>query len=147
MITYIVGDIFQSHAQVLVNPVNTVGVMGKGIAKEFKRRYPAMFRQYVADCEQGFAVGQLRLFKTPDKWILNFPTKQHWRNPSKLEYIEAGLKTFVEMYPVEGINSIAFPLLGCGAGELKWETSVKPLMERYLNDLPLDVSVYFYEAN
>ena len=143
VITYVVGSLFQSPAQVLVNTVNTVGVMGKGIAKEFKRIYPDMFRQYQALCEaRRFSVGQLWLYKTPHKWILNFPTKQHWRQPSRVEYIEVGLQKFVDTYSARGITSVAFPALGCGNGELNWDSQVRPVMERYLNKLPVDVFVY-----
>ncbi len=99
MITYIKGNIFDSPAQVLVNTVNTVGVMGKGIAKEFKRIYPDMFVKYRELCEnKKLSVGQLWLYKTTNKLILNFPTKKHWRFPSKTEYIETGLKKFAEIH-------------------------------------------------
>ena len=96
MITYVRGNIFEAPAQTLVNTVNTVGVMGKGIALTFKSIYPEMFRQYVELCDAGeLDIGRLFLYRTSNKLILNFPTKKHWRNPSKLEYIEAGLQTFV----------------------------------------------------
>lgn len=145
MITYVMGDIFESPARVLVNTVNTVGVMGKGIAKQYKEIYPEMFKQYQYLCEkQLFAMGQLWLYKTQNKWVLSFPTKQHWRQPSKLEYIEAGLKKFVATYSEKGITSIAFPALGCGNGDLNWEQQVQPLMEAYLKNLPIDVYIYLY---
>lgn len=145
MITYVNGDLLQSPARVLINTVNTVGVMGKGIAKDFKNIYPEMFQQYQSLCEKGmFNVGQLWLYKTPHKWILNFPTKKHWRQPSKIEYIEAGLRKFVKSHAEKGITSIAFPALGCGNGELDWETQVHPLMEKYLKNLPFDVYIYLY---
>lgn len=145
MITYVKGSLFESPAKVLVNTVNTVGVMGKGIAKTFKEIYPVMFAEYQTICEKGlFQPGKLWLYKTPHKWILNFPTKEHWRNPSKLEYIEEGLKKFVSSYPSQGITSIAFPQLGCGNGELDWETLVQPLMSKYLNNLPIDIFIYLY---
>lgn len=143
MITYVTGDLFHSPAQVLVNTVNTVGVMGKGIAYEFKRIYPEMFVRYRELCEeQRFAIGDLWLYKSPNKWVLNFPTKTHWRYPSKPGYIEAGLKRFRETYSTLGIHSIAFPALGCGNGELDFRTQVQPLMEKYLRGLPIDVFVY-----
>ena len=146
MITYIVGDLFESSAQVIVNPVNVVGVMGKGLAKKFKQAYPDMFKQYKTLCNTGeLDVGKLWLYKAPDKWILNFPTKQHWRQKSKLEYIEAGLKEFVDTYDTLGIQSIAFPMLGCGAGGLDWE-DVRPLMENYLGDLPIEITIYQYNT-
>jgi len=143
MICYVTGDLFSSPAKVLVNTVNTVGVMGKGIALRFKQVYPEMFRQYQTLCEGGqLKIGNLWLYKTPHKWVLNFPTKENWRKPSKPEYIEAGLRKFVASYTAQGITSIAFPRLGCGNGELDWERTVQPLMEAYLDKLPVDIFVY-----
>lgn len=143
MIQYMSGDIFQSERQVLVNPVNTVGVMGKGLALQFKIRFPKMFEEYQALCKSGeFDIGQLHLFRTGTKWILNFPTKKHWRNPAKIEYIEAGLARFIEIYESEKIETIAFPMLGSGLGGLDWETQVKPVMEQYLSDLTLEIEIY-----
>ena len=131
MITYLSGDLFQSPAKVLVNTVNTVGVMGKGIALKFKRIYPEMFEAYRNHCERGhLQIGQLLLYKTPNKWVLNFPTTKHWRNPSRAEYIQAGLWKLRERCSEMGITSIAFPELGCGNGELDFEAQVKPMMER-----------------
>ncbi len=143
MITYVKTNIFESPAQVLVNTVNTVGVMGKGIAKQFKDIYPEMFRQYQIYCERNLLdIGKLWIYKTPHKWILNFPTKKHWRAPSRVEYIESGLQKFVETYVDKDIHSISFPLLGCGNGGLDWESEVKPLMEKYLKDLPIDIFIH-----
>ena len=143
MINYVVCDLFVSPALVLVNTVNTVGVMGKGIAREFKSIYPEMFADYQRLCERNqFSTGELWLYKTSNKWILNFPTKKHWRQPSRPEYIEAGLKKFVETFHRHGITSISFPLLGCGNGELDWESQVRPLMERYLKPLPITVYIH-----
>lgn len=143
MINYVKMDIFESPAQVIVNTVNTVGVMGKGIAKTYKRLYPEMFRQYQVYCEKGLLdIGKLWIYKDEKKWILNFPTKKHWRNPSKIEYIEQGLIKFVDTYKDKGIRSISFPPLGCGNGGLDWESEVKPLMEKYLKDLDIDVLIH-----
>lgn len=142
MFEYIEGNIFDSPAQVIVNTVNTVGVMGKGIALEFKKRYPDMFVAYRSACEKHqLTTGKLMLWRAPDHWILMFPTKQNWRNPSKLEYIEQGLLKFVNTYSERNISSIAFPKLGCGNGELDWNI-VKPLMEKYLKPLPIDIYIY-----
>lgn len=142
MIEYIQGNIFDSPAQVIVNTVNTVGVMGKGLALSFKQRYPEMFKRYRTVCEKKqLTVGKLMLFYEPDHWVLLFPTKENWRNPSKLEYIEKGLIKFVNTYADKNITSIAFPKLGCGNGELSWD-EVKPLMEKYLKPLPIDVYIY-----
>ena len=143
MITYLSGDLFRSPAQVLVNTVNTVGVMGKGIALKFKRIYPEMFEAYRNHCERGnLQIGQLYLYRTGNKWILNFPTKKHWRNPSKVEYIEAGLRKLRSRCSEMGMTSMAFPELGCGNGELDFETQVKPLMEHYLGRLSVPVLIY-----
>ncbi|MEK4847602.1 macro domain-containing protein [Bacillus sp. FSL W8-0183] len=148
MIIYVKGNIFESPAQVLVNTVNTVGVMGKGIAKQFKDIYPEMFEQYQTFCEnKDLDIGKLWIYKSNHKWVLNFPTKKHWRSPSKLEYIEAGLQKFVSTYEEKGITSISFPLLGCGNGGLDWENDVKPLMERYLRPLPIEVYIHLSDNN
>lgn len=143
MILYVQGDLFQSPAQVLVNTVNTVGVMGKGVALQFKRHFPEMYGKYRELCEKGdFNVGSLWLCKSPNKWVLNFPTKRHWRQPSRLEDVESGLRKFVETYSSMGIHSIAFPPLGCGNGQLDFSSQVQPLMEKYLQPLPIEVFVY-----
>lgn len=143
MILYVKGNLFHTPSQVLVNTVNTVGVMGKGIALEFKHLFPDMYRQYRNLCEQGkFKIGTLWLYKSPNKWVLNFPTKQHWRTPSKMAYIEAGLRKFVSVYSTLGIHSIAFPALGCGNGQLDFASEVQPLMEQYLKPLPIEVFIY-----
>jgi O-acetyl-ADP-ribose deacetylase (regulator of RNase III) len=148
MITYVVGNLLESPARVLVNTVNTVGVMGKGIAKDFKTIYPEMFREYQKLCETGqLTVGKLWLYKTPNKWVLNFPTKTTWRQPSRIEYVEGGLKAFVEGYAKQGITSIAFPPLGCGNGELDWERQVRPLMEKCLSKLPIDIFIHLYRRD
>ena len=94
MIEYIEGDLFNSPAQVLVNTVNTIGVMGKGIALSFKKRYPGMFEAYRTACEKHqLMIGKLMLYYAPDHWILLFPTKMNWRNPSKIEYLETSSKS------------------------------------------------------
>lgn len=142
MLTYIKGDIFSSPAQVLVNTVNTVGVMGKGIALEFKNRYPEMFKVYQEICDDNnLEIGNLMLWKKDKRWILLFPTKRHWRSPSKIEYIEKGLEKFVQSYEKLGVESIAFPKLGCGNGGLDWDV-VGPMMEKYLKNLPIQVYIY-----
>ena len=147
MFEYIEGNIFESPAQVIVNTVNTVGVMGKGIALEFKKRYPDMFIAYRAACEKHqLTTGKLMLWRAPDHWVLLFPTKQNWRNPSKIEYIEEGLFKFVSTYAEKNISSIAFPKLGCGNGELDWN-DVRPIMEKYLKPLPIDVYIYLGPKN
>lgn len=142
MIEYIEGDIFNSPAQVIVNTVNTFGVMGKGLALSFKNRYPEMFQSYKHACDKNLLkTGKLMLFYSPDHWILLFPTKENWRYPSKPEYIEAGLVKFVQTYADKNITSIAFPKLGCGNGELDWD-DIRLLMEKYLQHLPIDIYIY-----
>jgi O-acetyl-ADP-ribose deacetylase (regulator of RNase III) len=142
MLTYVSGNLFEAPVQTLVNTVNTVGVMGKGIALTFKEVFPEMFREYRALCERGeLKIGGLHLWRGPTRYVLNFPTKEHWRNPSKIEYIEAGLRSFVRMYERAGIHSVAFPPLGCGNGELDFAV-VRPVMERYLAPLPITVLMY-----
>jgi O-acetyl-ADP-ribose deacetylase (regulator of RNase III) len=142
MIYYREGDLFDSPAQTLVNPVNTVGVMGKGLALSFKERYPDMFAKYKEACDRHLLVpGMLMICRVPHHLVLLFPTKEHWRDPSSLDYIEAGLSKFRETYAEKGITSIAFPKLGCGCGGLHWDI-VRPVMEKYLVNLPIDVYIY-----
>ncbi|MFL7902585.1 macro domain-containing protein [Azospirillum argentinense] len=142
MLVYLRNSLFDSPAQTLVNTVNLEGVMGKGIAAEFKARYPDMFRQYKKACNAGeLKVGGLHLWRGPDKWVLNFPTKTTWRKPSQLSYIIAGLEKFSSTYEEMGITSISFPPLGCGNGQLDW-SEVKPVMESYLRRLPIHVYVH-----
>jgi len=145
MLTYLTTNLFKSPAQTLVNTVNTVGVMGKGIAKSFKQLYPEMYREYRQLCKAGkLNIGKLYIYRTPNKIIVNFPTKKHWRNPSQVEYVEAGLQEFVRIYDKYGISTVSFPQLGCGNGELNWEKQVRPVMERYLKDLPISVYIHLY---
>lgn len=146
MITYKNGSLFEGSEQTIVNTVNCVGVMGKGIALEYKRLYPDMFKKYKSHCNNKIMnIGTLYLFKADDRWILNFPTKFHWRDKSKLSYLEDGLKKFVDTYKDKGITSIAFPQLGCQNGGLDWETDVKPLMETYLSSLDdIEIVIYIY---
>lgn len=139
----IYGDIFNSSCQTLVNTVNCVGVMSKGIALEFRNKFPEMYETYVKVCKQKqLKPGLLHLWTKSQPWVINFPTKYHWRFPSKMEYIEQGLKKFAETYSKKGITSIAFPELGAGLGGLRWE-NVKNLMYRYLTPLPnIYVEIY-----
>lgn len=135
-------DIFSSTCQALVNTVNCVGVMGAGLALEFKRRYPDMYREYRSLCESGsMKIGTLWLFRMKDRWVLNFTTKQHWRGKSNEEYLHAGLKTFMGLYLSEGIESIAFPLLGAGLGGLNPGRS-QEIMESYLGNCSIPVEIF-----
>ena len=143
MIKIVLGNIFDSKAETLVNTVNCVGVMGKGIASEFKNKYPEMFNEYKEMCKNKILkTGTLYPYVKDNKVVvLNFPTKNHWRSPSKLEYIIDGLKWFVENYELLDITSIAFPPLGCGNGGLSWD-SIGPIMYHYLHKLPIDIEIY-----
>jgi len=142
MLIYRRTSILQSSAQTLVNTVNCVGVMGKGLAHAFKEREPSMFAAYKRICdEHRLEPGKLWLWRGSANWVLNFPTKVHWRNPSKLEWIEAGLEKFVAAYEAQGITEVSFPKLGCGNGNLDWE-EVRPVMEQYLGALPIRVYIH-----
>lgn len=141
-IKYVHGDIFNSRCSVIVNPVNCRGVMGAGLALKFKQRYPEMYEQYVKDCQRGILdIDMPTLWKDRDHWVMNLATKRDWRNPSRLEYIALGLERFVSFYQDAGVQSIAFPKLGCGLGQLDW-SEVKEIMEIYLTNLPIEVEIY-----
>lgn len=143
MLKFVKTPIFDSPAQTLVNTVNTVGVMGKGLAKDFKARFPGMFREYKAFCDsRELTIGALHVWRAPERWVLNFPTKTTWKLPSKLDYIERGLVTFRNHYTSLGIRSISFPPLGCGNGNLDWQ-DVKPVMTHYLWNL--DIPIWIHE--
>ncbi|MCP9480446.1 macro domain-containing protein [Shimia sp. CNT1-13L.2] len=121
--------------------------MGKGIAKEFKKRDREMFKAYKSICDQKLLVpGKLWLWRRKTPWVLNFPTKNHWRGASKLEWIESGLDKFANTYSEKGITSISFPKLGCGNGGLRWE-AVQPVMEKYLADIDIDVFIHDVEGH
>lgn len=143
MIKVLIGDIFKSDAQTLVNTVNCVGVMGKGIALEFKKRFPEMFKDYSEKCKANkIQVGTLYYYDDMfNNSILNFPTKNHWRSPSKLEDVISGLDYFIAHYQEWGITSIAFPPLGCGNGGLDWKV-VGPIMYQKLLPLDIDIKIY-----
>ena len=144
MIVYLRTSIFVSPAQTLVNTVNTVGVMGKGIAKEFRSRFPQMFSEYRHLCEgKELNTGDLHLWRGESNWVLNFPTKTTWRRPSKIEYIEKGLEKFVSSYRELGITSASFPPLGCGNGNLDWE-QVNPIMHFHLSKC--DIPIYIHNV-
>lgn len=143
MLKALIGDLFSSQAQTLVNTVNCVGVMGKGVALEFKKRFPATFDDYAARCDRKqVRLGEPYLFRDPGgRPILNFPTKGHWRSSSRLADIERGLDFFARNYADWGIASIAFPPLGCGNGGLEW-SEVGPLIYTKLHRLPISIEVY-----
>lgn len=143
MIKVLIGNLFESKVRTLVNTVNCVGIMGKGVAQEFKKRYPDLFTDYARRCaakqvKPGEPYLYADLFGTS---ILNFPTKDHWRSPSKVEDIIRGLDLFVEKYRGWGIDSIAFSPLGCGNGGLEWSV-VGPIMYQKLSQLDIDIEIY-----
>lgn len=139
----LIGDLFQSKAQTLVNTVNCVGVMGKGVAQEFKKRYPDMFEDYERRCEAKLVkLGKPYLYKDVlGTRIINFPTKDHWRSSTRIKDVESGLDFFVSHLKEWGVTSIAMPPLGCGNGGLDW-SEVGPLIYRKLHGLDVDVEVF-----
>lgn len=143
MLTISSGNLLRDDADVLVNPVNTVGVMGKGLALQFKRAFPENYSTY----RRAFEEERLRpgvVFAVPidaGRWIVNFPTKRHWRQPSRLSDISAGLDDLVAFLDHTPVRSIAVPPLGCGNGGLKWE-DVRKLIAEKLESLEVDVRVY-----
>lgn len=146
-VAIIKGNIFMSKAQTLVNAVNTVGIMGAGIALEFRLRYPLMFEKYVDLCKKKqISIGKLWLFKAEDRWILNFPTKVDWKDDSKIEYLEEGLLKFVNTYKEKGITSVAFPVLGSNHGNIPEEESIR-IMQNYLSKCDIPVEIYRYDPD
>jgi O-acetyl-ADP-ribose deacetylase (regulator of RNase III) len=148
MIEYRTGDILQTDAEALVNTVNCVGVMGRGIALQFKENYPENFKVYEAACDRGeLQPGRMLVFETHQitnpKYIINFPTKRHWRGKSRMEDIEAGLQALADEIRKRRIRSIAIPPLGSGLGGLDWG-EVRPRIEAALRSLD-DVQVILFE--
>ena len=148
MIRYTTGNILEAQAEALVNTVNCVGIMGRGIALQFKDLFPENFKTYAAACARGAVEpGRMFVFDTGEltlpRYIINFPTKRHWRGKSRIEDIESGLVALVREIRLRGIRSIAIPPLGSGLGGLDW-ADVKPLIVRALADLP-DVQVEVFE--
>src|SRR5260370_12505295 len=136
------GDVLSSSAQTLVNTVNCVGIMGKGVALAFKRRYPDMFEDYVRRCDRGdMQMGRPYVYRADDHLIVNFPTKLHWRAVSRLDDIIDGLNYLEAHYQEWGIKSIAVPPLGCGNGQLEWAV-VGPTLYRHLSRLNIPVELY-----
>lgn len=139
MIEFVKGDLLEADVDALVNAVNTEGVMGKGIALQFKKRFPDMFEAYRRACKSGqLRPGMMHVFELNDsaspRFIINFPTKRNWRDSSRLADIEAGLAALVEEVQQRGIRSIAVPPLGCGNGGLDWQ-NVLPRIKTALEPL------------
>lgn len=148
MIEFKIGNIFESNAEALVNTVNCVGVMGRGIALQFKNKYPANFKAYQQACKQELVKpGKMFVFETEQlvlpKWIINFPTKRHWRGKSRIEDIESGLIDLANFIREKNIYSIAIPPLGAGLGGLDW-SEVRLRIEKALSNIE-NVSIFVYE--
>jgi O-acetyl-ADP-ribose deacetylase (regulator of RNase III) len=139
------GNLFDAPVRALVNPVNCVGIMGKGLALTFKTQFPEMFADYETACRNGkLKPGLLHTWQLSDgRWIVNFPTKSHWKGPSKLEYIDAGLPVLADFIQMNAIESIAIPALGCGLGGLDWRI-VKPRIERALSEVAQGTDVWLF---
>lgn len=151
MITLKHGNIFNTKAGTIVNTVNCVGVMGAGIAYEFRLRYPEMFSRYVELCSEynpnKIDIGKLWLYKASDgRQVLNFPTKKHWRDPSKMSYIKAGLEKFANTYASKNIDSVAFPLLGAANGGLNKDEVIN-LMMKFLEPLNIECEIWEFDEN
>lgn len=141
------GNLLTDESEAVVNTVNTVGVMGKGVALQFRRAYPDMFEDYKAHVATGeFKVGSIHIWENPSpvgpRYIINFPTKRHWRGKSKLEYIESGLRALVPALRSRGVRTIAMPPLGCGAGGLDWN-AVLPLVRQAFEEVE-DIAATIY---
>ncbi|WP_404386645.1 macro domain-containing protein [Knoellia locipacati] len=150
MISYAEGNLLQADVDALINTVNTVGIMGKGIALQFKRAYPHMFKAYERAAKaRELSIGRMHVWPTEQmtgpRFIINFPTKSHWKSRSQLSDVERGLDALVDVIHAEGIRSIAVPPLGCGNGGLDWR-DVEPLIVRKLSPLT-DVDVIIYPPN
>lgn len=146
MITYKQGNILDAPAEALVNTVNTVGVMGKGIALQFKNTFPENYKAYLdAVKEKKIQTGKVQVVHVHDvkgvKYVINFPTKAHWRYPSRINWIQTGLQDLRQQILAHDIKSIAIPPLGCGNGGLNWD-EVRPIIETSLKDLPVEVMIY-----
>lgn len=148
MISFTQGNLLEAKTEAVVNTVNTVGVMGKGIALMFKERFPENFKAYAKACkDEQVRTGEMFVTSvnelTGPQWIVNFPTKRHWKARTQIEWIESGLDALRALILEKGLASIAIPPLGCGNGGLSW-AQVRPLIEKALGDLD-DVKVIVYE--
>jgi O-acetyl-ADP-ribose deacetylase (regulator of RNase III) len=142
MITATNLPFFESQSQALVNPVNTMGVMGAGLALEFKKRFPRNYLAYHNYCTlHGFAVGTLFVFHENDKEIVNFPTKRDYRNPSTLEIVEQSLSALRWEVECSDWKTLSMPQIGCGLGGLEWSV-VKPLIYQHLAGLPINILLH-----
>ncbi|PKE62176.1 macro domain-containing protein [Macrococcoides caseolyticum] len=145
MINYTTGDIFNANTEIIVNTVNCEGVMGKGLAYQFKKRYPEMVKDYQQFCKDGhLRPGKVHYYEQSTPKIINFPTKDKWRQKSKISYIEDGLDALVDVLVSNNVKSIAIPPLGAGNGGLSW-IEVKKVIESKLNHLSNEIEIKVYE--
>ena len=148
MIRFTKGNILQADVEALVNTVNTVGIMGKGIALAFKKAFPLNYKLYKEACDnKNFTVGSMFTTKTGQlmpKFIINFPTKEHWKRRSKIDFVKSGMKELVKTIKTNEIKSIAIPPLGCGNGGLNWN-EVKPIIVNELQSINKSIEVIIYE--
>lgn len=143
MIIISTGDMFAADVEALVNPVNCVGTMGKGLALQFKKRFPDAFRAYSHACADALVKpGSIFTFVENGRTLFHFPTKRHWRDNSRLDDIKSGLSALRKEIATRGVRSVAVPALGCGLGGLDWNV-VAPEIKRALGDLP-EVNVFVY---
>lgn len=142
------GNIFASKAHALVNTVNCVGPMGKGIALEFRRRFPEMYETYKAVCDKGeLAPGDILPYQHSDPWVLNLAVKNDWKHPSKIEWVEQCLQNFCEWYPSQGLKSVAFPWMGAMNGRIPLD-EIKDVTRHFLENLDdIEVEVYSFDPD
>lgn len=141
----VTGDLLQSDSQALVNTINCVGVMGKGIALSFKKTFPDNFKQYRKACEEHrVVIGKMFVTSESNQIIINFPTKEHWRNPSQLKWIDDGLNDLLNVIDYFKIHSLSLPRLGCSNGGLSWSV-VRPLIYEKLKHVQCDIKIYSLE--
>lgn len=147
MIEIIRGDMFEYDVEAMVNTVNCVGTWGKGVALEFKKRFPQCFETHKIACAAGLVnVGKMHICEHlfPPRYVINFPTKIHWKDPSKIEWIDSGLADLTNIVWSAGIESITIPALGCGNGGLRFEGEVLPLMLKHLHTLKeVDIKIFY----
>lgn len=149
MLRFTTGDILRANTDAIVNTVNCVGAMGRGLALQFKRAYPGNFLAYADACQRHeVQPGHMLVVPTgqliPPRWVINFPTKRHWRGKSRMEDIEAGLAALVNEIKERDIRSVAIPPIGCGLGGLSW-TQVLPLIESAFASVQDNIEVLVYE--
>jgi len=143
------GNILESNAQAIVNPVNTVGVMGKGLALQIRESFPNVYDIYRNACKLGkVQIGKMFVVSTGldsyPEYIINFPTKKHWKEKSKLQYIQQGLDDLIKVIQQRNIHSIALPAIGCGLGGLDWNV-VYEVIDMKLSSLPDSIAIFVYE--